>query len=129
MGNSLSLEERKSIWIVMSEFFVDNEIDYDREVALIDQYLLSDLKQIFFREVAPACGPNLMTPVPPVWAGFEPDWVVTEICSNLAKRERSWADRISFEASVIYYRIRCADVWTEVEKAFARRQANRLGAK
>jgi hypothetical protein len=89
MGNPVSLEERKSIWIVMSEFFVDNEIDYDREVALIDQCSLSDLKQIFFREVAPVCGPNLMTPVPPVWAGFGADWVVGEISSNLAKRERS----------------------------------------
>lgn len=129
MGNPVSLEERKSIWIVMSEFFVDNEIDYDREVALIDQYSWSDLKQIFFREVAPVCGPNLMTPVPPVWAGFEPDWVVTEISANLAKRERSWAGRISYEARVLYHRIRCAEVWAEVERAMVRRRANRSGGK
>jgi hypothetical protein len=114
-------KHRESVWIVLSEFFVDNEIDYDLEIARIDSYSLNHLKEIFFREVAPVCGPNLLTPIPPVWTGFEPAWLVAEISFNLAMRERSTVSRLSYEARVLYYRIRCADVWAEVEKAVRRR--------
>jgi hypothetical protein len=123
MENSVGKAERELIWVVMSEFFVDNEIDYDREVARISRFPTNVLKDIFFREVAPVCGPNMLTPVPAVWAGFDSDWIVSQINSLLSARERSLICRISYETNVLYYRLRLSDVWSEVENAMDRERA------
>jgi hypothetical protein len=120
MENPVGKAEQEFIWVVMSEFFVDNEIDHDREAAQISRFPMNVLKEIFFREVAPVCGPNMLTPAPAVWAGFDSAWVVSQINSLLSSKERSLIRRISYEASVLYYRLRLADVWSEVEDAIKR---------
>ncbi|SDG64977.1 DUF7079 family protein [Paraburkholderia phenazinium] len=128
MENPVGKAEREFIWAVMSEFFVDNEIDYEREAAQISRFPINFLKEIFFREVAPVCGPNMLTPAPPVWAGFDSDWVISQINSLLSTKEASLISRVSYEASVLYYRLRLADVWGEVEDATKREHAGQAGS-
>lgn len=124
MGNPLIAIDREFIWKVMSEFFVDNEIDYDYWAAKIERFPLDTLKEIFFAEVAPVCGPNVLTPVPPVWLGFDTQWAISEIRSRLSRRRNSLIYRLRYDTNVLYYRIRCRDIWDEIESAVLRRRAN-----
>jgi hypothetical protein len=127
MDTSINEPDREKIWRVMSEFFVDNEIDYDYWTEKIAQFSIEELKEIFFSEVAPVCGPNVLTPVPPVWLSFDTDWVVSEIRSNLSRRDRSLLYRMHYDTNVIYYRIRCREFWAEVESGIIRhRTAQRI---
>ncbi|MBN3805745.1 hypothetical protein GXB81_22210 [Paraburkholderia sp. Ac-20336] len=125
MENSIADTDRENVWQVMSEFFVDNEIDYDYWAEKIAQFPIEELKDIFFREVAPVCGPNVLTPVPPAWLTFDTEWVVDEIKRNLSKRESSLIYRARYDANVICYRIRCREFWSDVEDAIIRIRAKR----
>jgi len=128
MENSIIGPDRELIWQVLSEFFVDNEVDGDHWAGKISRFPLDTLKEIFFREVVPVCGPNVLTPIPPVWTAFDTDWVVSQITKNLAKRESSLIYRMHYDAYVIYYRIRCRDRWLDVENAITRNRAKPLAA-
>ncbi|WP_414448821.1 hypothetical protein AB4851_05800 [Burkholderia sp. 22PA0099] len=111
------------VWAVMSEFFVDNEIDYDAEAARLARFPFDALRTIFFEDVAPVCGPNLLTPVPPVWLGFDTSTLVAEIRARRARRERSLTHRLRHRAAVLYYRLALADTWKTVAAALERAQA------
>jgi len=115
MGNPLTDAEREVIWCVMSEYFVDNEIDFRHEASRLNAFPQDTLREIFFREVAPVCGPNLMTPAPPIWTGFDERWLVHEIRGMLADRSKSHVTRIAYEIRVLYYRFRLAGLWRSIE--------------
>lgn len=120
MENSIVEAEREVIWKVMSEFFVDNEIDYDHWAQKISKYPMHILKDIYFNEVAPVCGPNVLTPAPPIWQGFDVESVVKEIKANLSRRRDSFFYRIRYDADVLFYRVACHRFWTPVEQAILR---------
>lgn len=120
MGHPIDEIARERIWVAMAECLVDNEIDFDRHAKNLCQYPLSDLKTIFFREVAPVCGPNMLTPVPPVWLSFDDDWVVREVKMLRAKCNRSAVFRLRHELAVLYFRARLANVWNEIELSIVR---------
>jgi hypothetical protein len=120
MADALSQSERELIWEVMSEFFVDTEVDYDWEVQRLKSFPRGTLREIFFCEVAPVCGPNFLTPVPPVWQGFDPDELKRDIYDLLARRQKSVARRLLCAANISFYRIWFRDVWKQVEAALER---------
>jgi len=117
MADALSQDDREFIWEVMSEFFVDTEVDYDREARRLKKFPRGTLREIFFREVAPVCGPNFLTPVPPIWQGFDADELKREINELLARRKKSVARRLLCEANISFYRFWLKDVWKKVETA------------
>ncbi|MEX3955803.1 hypothetical protein C9I57_19720 [Trinickia symbiotica] len=117
MADALSQDDREFIWEVMSEFFVDTEVDYDREARRLKKFPRGALRDIFFREVAPVCGPNFLTPVPPIWQGFDADELKREINELLARRKKSVARRLLCEANITFYRFWLKDVWNKVETA------------
>lgn len=123
MDNPIAGSERETIWEIMSEFFVDNEIDYDHWAGKISQYPLPVLRDIYFSEVAPVCGPNLLTPVPPVWQGFDTESVAGQIRENLSRRCHSLPFRLKYDTSVLFYRIACRMFWKPVEQAIMRLKA------
>ena len=45
---------------------------------------LAVLKDHFFRTIVPVCGPNLLTPAPPVWSGFNGQ----SLCESIRQREQ-----------------------------------------
>lgn len=120
MENSIVEAEREAIWEIMSEFFVDNEIDYDYWAQKISKYPIHILKDIYFNEVAPVCGPNVLTPAPPIWQCFDAESVVKEIKANLSKRRDSFFYRMRYDADVLFYRVACHSFWTPVEQAILR---------
>lgn len=123
MADALTRNDRELIWAVMSEFFVDNEVDYDFEARRLGGFPKAVLQDIFFREVAPVCGPNFLTPVPPIWMGFDTDEVKREINALLARRKQSVARRLLCEANILFYRFWLKDVWKAVEAALERTAA------
>lgn len=123
MANALSQDDREFIWEVMSEFFVDNEVDYDLEAKRLKKFPRGVLREIFFREVAPVCGPNFLTPVPPVWQGFDAGDIKREINELLARRKKSLARRLLCEANISFYRFWLRDVWKKVDAALEKNPA------
>jgi len=106
----------------MSEFFVDSEIDYDYWAKKISNYPIHMLKDIYFSEVAPVCGPNVIASVPPVWEGFDAEFVVEEIKANLSRRRGSFFYRLRYDANVLFYRVACRSFWIPVEQAILRQR-------
>ncbi len=90
MESKINLEERKPIWIALSDFYIDNELqDYDFKhiASKIRQspYTFEEVKRINNEEVFPILFWNLLS-VAGVWTGFQEDWLVAEIIKKLQKR-------------------------------------------
>jgi len=84
--------ERFPVWDALSEFFLDTELDkndYDRisKVLAKTKYTISDLQEILYYEVYPACKWNMFSFVGE-WAGFSPDWIMKNIAPNIDKRPK-----------------------------------------
>jgi hypothetical protein len=104
MADTLSDERREDIWEALSEAFIDNEVDYAfiaRKVAGVDPVRL---EEIFFTEVAPYCGPNLMTPIPPVWAGFSRKPLIEGIREKLEQIRRFPIAWMKYQGFVVFCR-------------------------
>lgn len=89
---------REDVWEALSEIFVDNEVDFAAVARAVAGVPRAELERIFFEEVAPFCGPNLMTPVPPIWTGFSREPLVAGIraqCARVsASRLAAWRHRL-----------------------------------
>lgn len=115
MESALSEERRKDVWEALSEAFVDNEVDYVFLTRGVDGIALGELKNIFFNEVAPHCGPNLMTPIPPVWTGFDRERLAQGIHAMQARARRSAWGRFRHRIAVAFYRRYFRGLWEEIE--------------
>lgn len=76
---------------------------------------LGELRNIFFNEVAPHCGPNLMTPIPPIWAGFDRERLAQGIRATQARAQRSAWGRLRHRIAVAFYRWHFRGLWEEIE--------------
>lgn len=115
MESELSDDRRVDVWEALSEAFVDNEVDYvalRRGVAGVPP---DELKRIFFAEVAPHCGANLLAPAPPIWTGFDREILAREIRAMLARARRSAWGRVRHRVAVALCRWNFASLWREVE--------------
>ena len=91
---SSELDRRRSVWEALSDFFLDTELQprdllHIARVLAASNYSEDELEFILRYEVAPVLSVNLMS-VAGEWAGFDQDWIASEIL----KRERSWRRRI-----------------------------------
>ena len=87
-----SIEHRKPVWVALSEFYLDTELqDSDlRHIAvtfLDSPYTLDEVKAINKYEVFPILQANLLS-VAGVWAGFDEEWLVDKITTRLANRTK-----------------------------------------
>lgn len=85
-------DERFPVWEVLSEFFLDTELqeqDYDRIATTLaaTDYSTAEIKEILDYEVSPACKWNLYS-IAGEWAGFHPDWIMETIAPRKDKRPR-----------------------------------------
>ncbi len=128
----LEQKEREEQWYEPSELFVDNEICWRGIVRDCVKYDLSFLRQVFFEEVAPYCGPNLCITIPPVWSAFDRNELVAGIRHALAWSKASLWQRCMREAAVCMYRLRFLSRWkalaVRLEKAAAARTPEELNA-
>jgi hypothetical protein len=95
---------REDIWEALSDVFVDNEIDHMSIAGKVAGVDPARLEEIFFTEVAPYCGPNLMTPIPPVWAGFSREPLVEGIQEKLERIRHSPIARLRHKGWVFFCR-------------------------
>jgi hypothetical protein len=119
MANILTDARREKIWEELSELFVDTETRYEwilPEVADVDPGLL---KEILFNEVAPYCAPNFMTPVPPIWTGFDTEPLISGIREILENSRKSWFAKLRYKVVVLFYRLWFHNIWKEFSAKLA----------
>ncbi len=88
--NIINIEERSPIWIALSEFYLDRELEEEdiRNIALKviqSTYSLEEVKEINKYEVFPILKSNLLS-VAGEWAGFHEEWLINRIQRSLEKR-------------------------------------------
>lgn len=112
--------QRKGLWVVLSDLFLDTDVYlfYDgiaRECAQ-SVFSIKELKQILFYEVAPVCFINLTCPVGE-WAGFDEDWLATEINEKIHKRnnKNTILSKVSQWMSGLFYQRYCRFHWDTIE--------------
>lgn len=120
MKELINIEERKPIWIALSEFYLDTELQeldfrYIASKIMESPYSLIKVKEINKYEVFPVLQPNLLD-VAGVWAGFDEDWLVENIKNSLEKR--SVIKKLKIESSYLTYKWMCKDYWEKLEKTY-----------
>lgn len=74
--SAAELERRRPVWAAMQMLFmgldVDGELDHIAIECSRSPFTLPELRDIFFKEVFPACRWNLVNPVPQ-WDGYSED--------------------------------------------------------
>lgn len=86
------LARRKPVWLALSEFYLDTELqpaDFCRIRAVFDQsgYSQGEIRQIDYDEIGPLLYPNLLS-VAGEWAGFDEATLVAAIARRAAKRHK-----------------------------------------
>ncbi|MBE1273743.1 DUF7079 family protein [Enterovibrio baiacu] len=96
----------------LSDLFIDNEVDYAHIAAVARDFPLAEVEIALFRFVAPVCYQNLSSPVPPVWAMFDREELLSDIAS-LKRRQvnAGWWRRTKARWLEAYLRRRFADEW------------------
>ena len=115
------LNKRTPVWIVLSELYLDTELedsDYDRivKVLLTSEFSLEELKAIDLYELFPSLQSNLETVIGD-WGGFEEDWLLRKCKRNF--RFRNWRIHRYYcekrNKNSYWMRKNC---WEEIEKRF-----------
>ncbi|PWE44845.1 DUF7079 family protein [Pseudomonas prosekii] len=114
MGHILTATERAGIQIALAEAFVDSYVDYASIAERIRAYDPKVVREILYSEVAPVCFSNLETPVPPVWTGFNDEWLLDEIAKQLEARENSWLRRNFDLLKIAWLRFSYGYIWKEL---------------
>ena len=118
MKENSKIEFRKPIWNVLSEFYLDTELqnsDYDRitEILIASNFDINKLKAIDLLEVFPVLKENLLTPAG-VWNGFDKDWLYKN-CKYYYKKR----NRLLFQVKIKIYNILFGWMrkkhWAEIE--------------
>lgn len=113
------IEQRKLVWLTLSEFYLDTELsthDFERlaEIFKRSGLGLEEIRAIDLYEVFPVLQPNLLS-VAGEWAGFEEDWLFAECQKRRNKRKNLiYRMRCSFFNRIYYWMRR--DYWQELEK-------------
>lgn len=113
---ALTPEQKASIRIALAEAFVDNPVDYAYIAEQIRPYDLKAVQDILYTEVAPVCFWNLEVAVPPIWTGFEDDWLLSEIEKTLSARASSRVRRTFAKVKITWLRYSYGYVWKEIRE-------------
>ncbi|MCO4209536.1 hypothetical protein M2R29_16455 [Aeromonas hydrophila] len=73
----------------LSDIFVDNEVDFELIAQVARGFPVAHVEMVLFEWVAPVCYTNTLTPVPPIWTGFERDSLWAEIQCLLAREAKA----------------------------------------
>lgn len=118
--SKFNIAERKPIWIALSEFYLDTELQVSnfRQIAkkiIESPYSIEEVKIINKYEVFPVLQPNLLS-VAGEWTGFEEEWLVTRITDSLAKR--TMLKKSGIEISYLAFHWMQEDYWEKLEKVY-----------
>jgi len=126
MKEPLDIEQRKPIWIALSDFYLDTELDDAalRHIAftIIDSpYSFEEVKRINKYEVFPVLQPNLLSPAG-VWAGFDEKWLVERITSRLGSK--NILSDAGLEISYQFFKWMCKNYRVRLERIYNDLKAN-----
>jgi hypothetical protein len=120
MAVKINIEERKIIWIAISDLYLDTELDetdFKHIAKKIKEspYSLAQAKQIDKEEVFPVLYTNLLYLVG-VWSGFNED----ELIANIIKKIQSRNSFKQFIHNVLYARMRWmfSGYWKNIDKYY-----------
>lgn len=90
MSTSINIKERKPVWIALSDFYLDTELQdsdfqYVAKTILESPYGFEEVKKINIYEVFPVLQSNLLQPAGE-WAGFNEKWLIEAIMNHLETR-------------------------------------------
>lgn len=108
---------------MLSDTFVDNEIDYPEIAGQLAGYDRAAVKAAFFEAVAPVCHSNLQAPIPPIWTAFDSTWLADTINSNLRARRASGLRRMRDQVLFAYLRFRLREEWSRIEQKLEERDS------
>lgn len=120
MSEPINIEERTPIWIALSDFYLDTELqDYHFKhitLKIIESpYSFEKVKEINKYEVFPVLQPNLLGAVG-VWDGFDEEWLIDAIKKSLSKRNK--ARKIVIESAYLSLKWMCKDYWKKLEQVY-----------
>ena len=104
----------------MSLFSTDpNELEQRKKVCIAcvlaeSGYADKELHHIYLYEVAPVVYTHLLTPVPLVWAGFDPEWLCPEIVRSLKKRTAFHKLMLKLRKKLMTYATK--ELWRQITK-------------
>ncbi len=117
MKNEININDRKPIWIALSNFYLDTELDESdfRGIALKifeSPYTFEEVKNINKYEVFPVLNGNLLD-VAGEWAGFDEESLMQKIVSLIEKDNKI----TKFSTGVLYFCFRSMikDCWNKTE--------------
>ncbi|MFB0769889.1 hypothetical protein ACEU5N_19760 [Aeromonas salmonicida] len=107
----------------LSDLFVDNEVDFEYIARVARAFPITHVEMVLFEWVAPVCYTNTLTPVPPIWIGFERDSLWTEIQSLLAREAKAgFTRKLSIALRQFYLRRQFADEWHKLSTMLAEKK-------
>ncbi|WP_340202130.1 hypothetical protein [Ascidiimonas sp. W6] len=120
MKETINIEERKPIWMVLSELYLDTELQesdfiYIASTILESPYSFNEVKEINKYEVFPILQPNLLS-VAGEWTGFNEEWLVNTIVDSLEKR--NVVKKMGIEVSFQLFKWMQKDYWEKLEKVY-----------
>ena len=126
MNDPINIEKRKPIWIALSEFYLDTELQESdfRHIAfkiIESPYSLDEVKEINKYEIFPVLQLNLLS-VAGEWAGFPEEWLINNITDSLNKRTAF--KKIGIESSWLTFKWMQKDYWERLEKIYTELKTN-----
>jgi hypothetical protein len=86
-GRVVVLEDRRPVWLALSELFLDGDVAARREgiaaTLAASPYSLPELQAILVDEVYPSCRGNMFSWPGGEWAGFDDAWLEERILRRL----------------------------------------------
>ncbi|WP_298484425.1 hypothetical protein [uncultured Maribacter sp.] len=120
MSKTLNIEERKPIWIALSNFYLDTKLEEYvlKSIAkkiIESPYSLKKVKEINTYELFPVLHYNLIS-FAGVWTGFDEDWLINSIIESLSKRNK--LKTIIIKAYFQINKRMFATYWEKLEKVY-----------
>ncbi len=120
MKDTLNIEERKPIWVALSDFYLDTELQesdfrYIASKIIESPYSFEEVREIDKYEVFPVLQPNLLN-VAGEWSGFDEEWLINSIIESLSKRNT--VRKIAIESLHLTLKWMCNDYWEKLELVY-----------
>jgi hypothetical protein len=114
------IEERKPIWIALSEFYLDTKLSENSFIYITktfkdSTYSLEEIKQINKYEVYPIIYQNLLS-MYSVWNGFDEKWLIESIVSRISNK--SYFRRSILELTYYIFKGKKIIDWDKLTKIY-----------
>jgi hypothetical protein len=114
----LNITDRKPIWMALSTFYLDTELQETNfqgiaETIIKSPYSFEEVKAIDKYKIFPILQSNILQ-VAGEWAGFDEDWLIEKITTELQKKSKFRT--ISIEIYYYLFRWMHKDYWRRLKQ-------------